>query len=62
MNTIHFLFSVADNHPRIVEGLSEDKRKMIKRIVDVCPGCLKLKTCQKGCEKIREEPAMEGKL
>jgi radical SAM protein with 4Fe4S-binding SPASM domain len=55
MNRIHFLFSVVDNYPHLLDDMTPENKRMAKKIIDVCPSCLKLKTCQKGCEKIREE-------
>jgi hypothetical protein len=54
MNRIHFLFSVIDNHPHLLDDMTPEKQKTMKKIIDVCPSCLKLKTCQRGCKKIRD--------
>lgn len=55
MNRIYFLFSVVDNHPHLLDDMSPEKQRMLKRIIEVCPSCLRLKKCQKGCEKIKDD-------
>ena len=58
MNRIHFMVSVGrHSSPEFVESMGKDPKngKIWKRIQEICPTCPKMKTCQKGCKKIRGE-------
>jgi len=57
MNTIHFLVACGRQlSPEFVKEREEDPEngKIWKRVQEVCPACPKMKTCQKGCKKIRD--------